>query len=506
MRCRLVFGLALLVVPGVDAAAQVCSEFLVNTHTTGTQRNPSVATAANGDFVVAWESYNSGGDDGIFGRLYQADGSAVTPEFRINTSPFGHVPHVARNADGSFVVVWAAGGGDVRGQRFDSAGTPQGPELLINTTTTGEHTRPAVAADAAGNFVVVWQQHSKPSAALGQRFDAAGVPQGAEFQVDSSAGPLAYPAVSARPGGGFVVAWNNRGAGAVWARRFDAAGAPLGAAFHATGVAGFQDWPQVAHGPNDDFVVVWENLDSLGTLGVAGRAFDSSGTPRGPSFQINTSLTSIQERPAIAATENGYVVAWHGAEVGGAPFGVFARRLDSTGVPVGGELTLNIHRPNVQQFPSIAAAPDGGFVAAWESGLQDGSGLAVVGHVDCSARFHAVTPCRVADTRVSATPLAADTTRLFPVTGTCDIPADARAVAVNVTAVSPTDAGNLRVLPGGAPLPLASSLNFAAGRTRSNNALVAVGTDGQLAVRCDMPGAAAGSTHLVLDVFGYFKR
>jgi uncharacterized repeat protein (TIGR01451 family) len=120
-------------------------------------------------------------------------------------------------------------------------------------------------------------------------------------------------------------------------------------------------------------------------------------------------------------------------------------------------------------------------------------------------RYFTLTPCRVADTRTTAAPLAANTTRTFPVGGVCGVPADARAVAAILVAVNPGAAGNLRLYPNGQPAPLASTVNFAAGRSRANNAIVAPGAAGQIDVRCDMPPGSTASTHFVLDVFGYFR-
>jgi hypothetical protein len=45
-------------------------------------------------------------------------------------------------------------------------------------------------------------------------------------------------------------------------------------------------------------------------------------------------------------------------------------------------------------------------------------------------------------------------------------------------------------------------LNFAAGVTRSNNAIVALSAAGEIAV---YNGMASGTTHLVVDVMGYFE-
>jgi hypothetical protein len=57
----------------------------------------------------------------------------------------------------------------------------------------------------------------------------------------------------------------------------------------------------------------------------------------------------------------------------------------------------------------------------------------------------------------------------------------------------------------GQPTPPTSSLNFTRGRTRGNNAVLALGTAGQVEVHCAMPPQSSGSTHLVLDLFGYFR-
>ncbi|HEX9189727.1 MAG TPA: metallophosphoesterase [Vicinamibacteria bacterium] len=123
--------------------------------------------------------------------------------------------------------------------------------------------------------------------------------------------------------------------------------------------------------------------------------------------------------------------------------------------------------------------------------------------------FYTVTPCRLVDTRDPPGPaggpaLAAGSTRVFLMTGRCGIPTEATALALNVTVVSPTAAGHLRLFPAGPVPPLASAINFAPGLTRANNAVATLSTAGETAVRCDM-AAPAGTVHLVVDVTGYFR-
>jgi hypothetical protein len=125
------------------------------------------------------------------------------------------------------------------------------------------------------------------------------------------------------------------------------------------------------------------------------------------------------------------------------------------------------------------------------------------------AGFYTVSPCRVADTRGALGPLGGPAlrggaSRGFGVGGRCGIPVGARAVSVNVTVTQPEAPGNVRLYPGGTPLPLVSSLNYAVGQTRANNAVVALDAAGVLNVFCDQPSTSV--THLILDVNGYVLR
>ncbi|MGH9369780.1 MAG: hypothetical protein ACRD3M_19180, partial [Thermoanaerobaculia bacterium] len=74
--------------------------------------------------------------------------------------------------------------------------------------------------------------------------------------------------------------------------------------------------------------------------------------------------------------------------------------------------------------------------------------------------------------------------------------------SVNVTVTQPSAAGDLRLFPSGAPLPLASTINYSGGQTRANNATATLGASGSLSVKCDQ---SSGTVQLILDVNGYFQ-
>ena len=127
--------------------------------------------------------------------------------------------------------------------------------------------------------------------------------------------------------------------------------------------------------------------------------------------------------------------------------------------------------------------------------------------------FYVVSPCRIVDTRgpvadTGGPALAANAKRDILLTGInappCGVPADARAVAVNVTVVNASDSGDLRLFPGGTSLPNSSAINFVAGQVRANSAVLPL-VNGFLSVQCDMPLGSTGTAHFLLDVSGYFR-
>lgn|GEM_PF-2497006 len=118
------------------------------------------------------------------------------------------------------------------------------------------------------------------------------------------------------------------------------------------------------------------------------------------------------------------------------------------------------------------------------------------------ADFYSVAPCRLFDSR-TAQPLVSGTAQSVQATGSCQIPAGARALSVNVTVVSPTAAGYLVLYPGNEAQPLSSTVNFQTGQVRANNAILKLDPAGAIQALAIIQGA--GQTHVVIDVNGYYQ-
>jgi glucose/arabinose dehydrogenase len=153
-------------------------------------------------------------------------------------------------------------------------------------------------------------------------------------------------------------------------------------------------------------------------------------------------------------------------------------------------------------FGAITDLKEGSDGAVYVVSLGNGAIYRIAGP---GRGYHTVTPCRVVDTR-SGAPLASGVERLFTlVGGACGVPATARGLALNVTVTGPTGMGHLTLSPGNLPAPSTSTLNFIAGRTRANNAVVALSTDGIGRMKALASVSGGGTVHVIIDVSGYFE-
>ncbi len=262
-------------------------------------------------------------------------------EFQVNTytSSEQYYPDIAADADGNFVVVWTSEGQDgsgagIYGQRYNSVGAPQGSEFQVNFTVDQSQAQPSVAMDADGDFVVAWQSEGSDSSGKGivaQRLNALGVRQAAEIFVNTT-------------------------------------------------TASDQEKPEAAMDSAGNFVVVWVSENQDGELGgIFGQRFDASGAAQGVEFQINTTTTGDQDYPDVAMNADGnFVVAWGSDGADGSGYGIVAQRYNSAGVAQGTEIDINTETGGWQIGPSIDVDSSGNFGIAWQSfGVdEDGWGVA----------------------------------------------------------------------------------------------------------------------------------
>jgi hypothetical protein len=170
---------------------------------------------------------------------------------------------------------------------------------------------------------------------------------------------------------------------------------------------------------------------------------------------------------------------------------------------IGHRLSDNQAIDRLAKVPPGATASKAGLVAA------------KFGDLNQDLVYTPVAPCRILDTRSTAAgAIAANATRNFVAFGVsnytsqggsatnCGVnPLAATAVAINLTAVTPTAAGYATAYPFGTAQPVAASVNYAAGAI-VNNALI-VQTPNPIA-SFDFTLYTFASSHYVADIVGYF--
>ncbi|MGW7441594.1 hypothetical protein [Streptomyces sp. NPDC054849] len=172
--------------------------------------------------------------------------------------------------------------------------------------------------------------------------------------------------------------------------------------------------------------------------------------------------------------------------------------------------TSNVNFTAGQTVPNAVIVPVGanGYVELYNHSDGPVDLIAdVTGFFTTSAAngYTSLAPTRLVDTReglgAGKGKVAGRNSFTTQVTGRGGVPADAKAVALNVTVTEPSQDGHLIVYPAGGSAPTTSNVNFSAGQTIANSVIVPIGADGKISV---FNGAWAGA-HVIVDVVGYYS-
>ena len=312
-------------------------------------------------------------------------------EFRASTFTLSSQSEAALDADpvGNLIAVWSSrrqqeGHYGVYAQRFTPEGIALGTETQVNLWTDSHQMRPDVATDKRGNTWIVWQSHGQDGhagAIVARRFDADFV-GGSEILVNQQwRGHQYNPIVNASPNGQALIVWNStcdpKQPPTLRARLLNSDGKPLCDEFAvrldtqtATRVAA------ATFAPNGEFAIAYSVFSKENRpAGIFMQRFAADARLLGDEINVCGESKNSQIEPVIAATDDGYIVAWLDAESDGDDYGVLARRFKHDGNPLGTAFVVNRTRTGPQTAAAIAVNPAGGFTIAWNSGDGDKAGI-----------------------------------------------------------------------------------------------------------------------------------
>lgn len=334
-------------------------EFVVNAEDTPALKHPEVSALAGGGFVVVWVTNETGFTGmGVVGQRFNSEGSKLGPIFAADQWGLWDDSEatVAGLSSGGFVVAWQncplldggppghdGSGCGIYSSRFDASAVMQGAEFQVNTTTDNKQGRPATAALSNGGFVVAWESLQGTGwDVYSQTYDSGGGAASLEAVVNSTPDDSQYgAAVAGTNQGQYVVVWSSNlqdgSQEGVIGRMWEGDGTPKTEEFFINELTeGAQYGPRVASPGGGNFLTVWTSsaIDGSDT-GIAGRMFDTSGSPKGSEFQVNVYAPDKQEIARVAARQDAvnpyYVVVWTSHGQTGGTQNVFAQRFNGAG-------------------------------------------------------------------------------------------------------------------------------------------------------------------------------
>jgi hypothetical protein len=259
--------------------------FRVHANTAGFQNGVRTLVRAN-DIVVVWSSSRNpvfptnGVTDGVFARTFDFLGNATSGELRVSPAGTRSSAAAIAGTKTKFAVAFEGSDNDGRGiflQPFTAAVAPIGAVVKVNADIARDQRRPAIAADAAGNYMVVWQSQvpdAKHARVYGQQVGAAGNLIGGQIAVSQGTDKYEVAPSVAAGASTFLVVWLGYGdtfPTGIQASSIDRVTGAVGTPFQVNQLSlGANTQSFVAGNGAGNFLTPWEGFAG-NDLGISGR-------------------------------------------------------------------------------------------------------------------------------------------------------------------------------------------------------------------------------------------
>ncbi len=336
---------------------------------------------------------------GVFGQIYDKNNVSIGSEFRINTFTTNKqtMTKLASYQDGKFIATYSSEGNDgdmfgVFGQIFNADGTRDGSEFQINTNTSNSQYSSDISILDNGNALVTWASYhlhsstGKEHEIFGQVIDSNGNTVGGEFQINTTViGGQGQPSISKLSNGNLIVAWESAEVAHgttfdIKAQILNSSGTKIGEEFLLNSTtSNDQSEPILVGLKKGGFVSVWQSNGQDGDgNGIYARIFDNNGIATTSEFRINTITSNEQIIPRLTGTnDGGFTVTWSSNLQDGSDYGVFARKFNSKGEAMSEEFQLNTTTSGLQKYADIITLENGDMMSTWISDGQDGDGYGI---------------------------------------------------------------------------------------------------------------------------------
>jgi hypothetical protein len=352
----------------VTATPQWQAAAPIETDDNGNAQGPSLAVNAAGEAVAVWMQPGGGVGINIWANRYTpAGGWGAAQRISDGSGDAQGAQAVALDANGNAIAVWQQSD-SIWANRY-TAGSGWGTPELIETGNGWAYS-PQVGVDASGNAIAVWaQQVGARSSVVANRY-VAGSGWGTPVTIEADdSGDVSAPQIAVDAAGNAVVVWawaaDSGGSNfvySVWANRYvPGAGWSVAAPIDSNNTEQPNPAPQVALDATGNAIAVWHRRDS-GTDSVASNRY-TAGAGWGSAAFLETDAAIISRNARIAADAAGNAITvWE--QYAGATANVMASRY-SAGSGWGTPVLIETNDAGSAFTPQIVIDADGNATALW---------------------------------------------------------------------------------------------------------------------------------------------
>ena len=341
----------------------------------------------------------------------------ISNEATVNSNSEGHQKNsdIALIDNDNLIIVWEdrfghdGSYGGVYGQKLDADLNKIGEEFLLSEDTFKWQHNPKIYSNQDNEFLATWISNGNLK---GRVFDASTLEGGVEFNIDLTkqsdvltkfgvkTAELLLPHVTnprsinyaSNEDGSYAVTWevwqteDNTYPGVigkdVYAQVFDESDNAISEVINLnTFVTSNQEKPRIASLSNDTFVAVWESYGQDGAmLGSFGQIFDLAGSKIGAEFQVSTEILGHQHDPNVIGLETGnFLVAFENRTSNKSQVIIqeFTALGDKVGAPVNiGDNYIGNYTEGEGAFtPEIVKLIDGSVAITWAAPANGSSDI-----------------------------------------------------------------------------------------------------------------------------------
>ncbi|MBI9038750.1 MAG: T9SS type A sorting domain-containing protein [Bacteroidales bacterium] len=383
------------------------------------QIGPSIAKDNNNNFIIAWTDERHFNYDYNYGDIYfqrfSGNGTTLGNNIKVNDDTLSNVAQygasVASDAEGNFVIAWddCRNGywGDIYAQRFSNDGTALGNNFRVNYLSAWVNYGSKVICKKNGDFIIVWgdsedggkdgkpmsQQNDKeilkPELSkekkntepdiYAQQYFSNGTANGANFKVNDDIGGTQQtnPDIAIDTNDNYIICWQDKRSGvwAIYIQRYLSDGTPIGNNLKVEDslVSNYVVTPAISIDDGGNFVIAWTDQPN-GNYDIFARCFLPDGTPIGDKFQVNNdSGTTNQTNPCVSVNGVGnFIITWTDRRNGNQD--VYSQRYLSNGTPLGSNYRIS-NTGEIQQLNSTVVLGDERIYSTWQDNRSEQTGF-----------------------------------------------------------------------------------------------------------------------------------